>query len=192
MAATSYGSKNQPHFGEGDTPDIAGNPTAVADYAANVGNRKAGLASARTALTGADVWDGLEFFETDTGSTYVYQGGWVFTRQKPVGWANLALASGWVNQGVPPYAPLRSRLDQNGDVRIQGQIVPATGYAATDVFATLPAGQHPPVRLEITVITNSTSSRGIGGVIIDTNGNLSLNPTGIGAFNFGEQIISTI
>lgn len=89
MAADSYGSKNQPHFAETGTPDIAGDPTLVSDYAANVGNRKVGLSSARTALSGSDVWDGLQFSETDTKATYLYSvagGGWLLRSQPLTAW----------------------------------------------------------------------------------------------------------
>lgn len=188
----SLGTKNQPQYADTGGSDDAADLSEIANYAAKVGNRKADASSVRTALTGSDLWDGLEFFETDTGRTYLYWSGWVLLFQTPVPWASITLATGWAPQGVPPYAPLRSRLDQNANTHIQGQILPKAGYAATDVFGTLPSGQRPAVRLEVPVVSNSTSARGIGGVIIDTNGNMSLNPAGIGAFDFGETIISTI
>lgn len=90
MASSSKGAKNQPHFAESDAPDVAGNPTEVSDYAAEVGNRKVGLSTDRTGLTGSDVWDGLEFLETDNGDRWVHlNGSWgeLTTHTDANGWA---------------------------------------------------------------------------------------------------------
>jgi hypothetical protein len=75
MAADSYGPKNEPNFSSDGAPSDAADLTQIAEYAANVGNRKAGLNSVRIALTGADMWEGLEFLETDTGQTFRVIGG---------------------------------------------------------------------------------------------------------------------
>lgn len=72
MAVDSFGSQNQPQFDGTKASNLAADLNAVSNYAAKVGNRKTGTASARAALTGADVWDGLEFYETDSGDCYVY------------------------------------------------------------------------------------------------------------------------
>ena len=54
MARNSSGSKNQPHYSSSGAPDDAADLTEVADYAAAVGNRKAGTNADRLALSGAD------------------------------------------------------------------------------------------------------------------------------------------
>lgn len=72
------GPKNEPRFSDTGAPDIGVDPTLVAAYAALVGNRKVNTAAARAAATGKEVWEGLQWFETDTGSQYAYRSGsWV-------------------------------------------------------------------------------------------------------------------
>ena len=72
MTASSYGPRNAPQFADGDAPDVAVNPTQVAAYAAKVGNRRVGTTAERTAATGLDVWEGLEWEDTTDGCTYKY------------------------------------------------------------------------------------------------------------------------
>jgi hypothetical protein len=72
MAVDSYGDQNQPLFDGTKASNLAADLNAVSNFGAKVGNRKVGTAAARRALTGADVWDGLEYFETDSGDCYVY------------------------------------------------------------------------------------------------------------------------
>lgn len=77
MARNSSGSKNQPHYATSGAPDDAADLTEVSDYAAANGNRKVGLNADRLALSGADRWEGLEFYETDTRITWYYTAdGW--------------------------------------------------------------------------------------------------------------------
>lgn len=72
MAVDGYGTKNQPQFDGTKASNLAADENAIANYAALVGNRKVGPGSQRRALTGNDVWDGLEWYETDTGDCFVY------------------------------------------------------------------------------------------------------------------------
>lgn len=183
MAADSHGPKNEPQYAAAGAPADAADLTEVAAYAAKVGNRKVGLASDRAALTGADLWNGLEFFETDSGSTYEYNNGWVFSHQLPTGWTNLTLATGWTN--MSGYAPLRARVNAAGQTEVQGQILPKSGYAATDVFATVPWG-GPSAKIEFVVVGNNAATRIAGGVVIDTNGNMNLTQTNFGACGLGQ------
>lgn len=73
---TPNGPKNQPRFDLNDDPDFPTDLTTVSEYAAKVGNSRVGTASERSALTGNDLWNGLLFFETDTGLTYRYTTAW--------------------------------------------------------------------------------------------------------------------
>lgn len=64
-------------------PVISSTPTqtvadmqAIADYAQKYAFARSGLASVRTGLAPGELWNGLTFFETDTGSVYIYNGGW--------------------------------------------------------------------------------------------------------------------
>lgn len=74
----TYGDKNQPHFLDGGAPDLATDSNLISDYAALVGNRKVGTKAQKDALSGKNVWEGLEFEETDTGILWKRKSGsWV-------------------------------------------------------------------------------------------------------------------
>jgi len=166
--------------------------TQIAQFAADNGNRVVGTSADRTARTGDLLWNGLEFWETDTGKTWLYNSGWFQTGQIPTAWANLSLATGWSNQATNPYAPLRWRIDALGMLRIQGQVATKTGYGVTDAFATLPTGARPPVSVEVPVVGNGTNPRTFNSVLINTNGTLNLYGPVTAAFNMGEPSISLI
>lgn len=73
------GAKNQPQYLGSGAPATAADMNTLANYAALVGNLKEGTAAERAALTGADVWDGLVFVETDNRRMYMkHSGGWDF------------------------------------------------------------------------------------------------------------------
>lgn len=90
MARDSSGTKNQPQYSSSGVPAQAADLSEVSNYAAGVGNRKTGTSTTRTGLTGADVWDGLEFYETDTGATWLYKGGWARRQLMRLGRSRLA------------------------------------------------------------------------------------------------------
>ncbi|GAA4175730.1 gp53-like domain-containing protein [Gryllotalpicola koreensis] len=98
MAADSYGSHNEPQFSATGAPDDANDLTTLGAYAAKVGNRKVGTNAQRSALSGSDIWAGLEFYETDTKSTYVTPDGtsWVKESMFAVG----SVASGTLSGAV--------------------------------------------------------------------------------------------
>jgi hypothetical protein len=113
MAHDSLGTKNQPQYSATGASSQAADLSEVANYAANIGNRRVDTSTVRTGLTGADVWEGLEFEETDTGYVYTYHttGGWILTRagiggsvkrsSTPVtltgpGWSGLSTPADWV------------------------------------------------------------------------------------------------
>ena len=76
-----YGEKGYPKFAAGggfqDWVDLE----AVGAFAARVGNRGVGTRAEREALSTSttaekQAWEGLEFYETDTKETWLYQAGW--------------------------------------------------------------------------------------------------------------------
>lgn len=74
------GPHNQPHYSENGIPADAADLTEVSDWADLVGNRKVGSTTTRNNLSGADLWPGLEFFDTTLWGTFIYiNGGWVQT-----------------------------------------------------------------------------------------------------------------
>lgn len=72
----SWGSKNQPQYSGVGIPADAADLSQLGNYAALVGNRKALTSAQRVALTGNDRWAGLEVFETDTGTLWLYTTAW--------------------------------------------------------------------------------------------------------------------
>lgn len=78
MARNSSGAKNQPQYAGTGGLSTAADLSEIANYAALVGNRKALPNADRVLAAGADVWEGLDWYETDLGSTYRFMGGiWV-------------------------------------------------------------------------------------------------------------------
>lgn len=143
MARDSSGTKNQPHYSGTGAPSDAADLTEVADYAAAVGNRKSGTASQRSGLSGADLWVGLEFYETDTGATYIYTAsGWAVLS------ATTVVASGTLTLGTNYSFSTGGALNQLRKRDTQVMLVLALDksgtVAANDVVATLPAGFRPP------------------------------------------------
>lgn len=78
MAVDSRGPRNAPVFSANGASDDAADLTTLGQYAADVGTRRSGTSDERKNLDSAWMFDGLEFYETDTKSTYVVDGGaWV-------------------------------------------------------------------------------------------------------------------
>jgi hypothetical protein len=140
----SLGPKNEPQYSGTGVPADAADLTEVAAYAAKVGNRRSGLDSVRTGLIGADVWDGLEFYSTDTAITWLYKGpsgsgAWVQTAGD-TGWIAATLVNSWVNfGGAYMVAQYRRR---NGIVQVEGLVSGGASVPGQTVF-TLPAGFRP-------------------------------------------------
>lgn len=74
MTKSSTGSFRQPHYLDGDAPDVAVNANEVADYAAEFGNYKVATNADRINAT-AWAWEGLEWRTTDTKLDWVFTGG---------------------------------------------------------------------------------------------------------------------
>lgn len=79
MVANSYGTKGEPVYDGTGAPDLAVDQSALARFAAEVGNRKVGTRAQRLALTdnpGAQNkrWPGLVFYQTDGAD----KGAWIF------------------------------------------------------------------------------------------------------------------
>lgn len=86
MASESTGDKGQPYFASSGAPAIDVDPGLIADYAAKVGNRRAGATAERNAATGKDVWDQLHWGDTTDGLEYVRFGSsWVPAYQRLLG-----------------------------------------------------------------------------------------------------------
>jgi hypothetical protein len=100
MTKSSTGSFRQPHYLDGDAPDVAVNANEVADYAAEFGNHKVGTAAERNAAT-SWAWDGLTWGDTTDGCNYRYAvsgGAWKRT-WSPTG-TPFAMAAGKVTNAA--------------------------------------------------------------------------------------------
>jgi len=69
-ASATKGPKGQPRFPATDAPDLGVDEEIVADYAAKVGNRRVGTTAERNAAAGADLWEGLEWYDTTLKKTF--------------------------------------------------------------------------------------------------------------------------
>lgn len=140
---TPNGPRNQPRFDINDDPDFAADLTAVSEYAAKQGNRKVGTSTERASLSGNDVYEGLEFWETNTKTGYRMIGGVWTVWEEFTGWANPTSQSsnyaadngaGWV----------RVTRGQERYVRLRGQMTRRTGnIGAADGLFTLTTGNRP-------------------------------------------------
>lgn len=168
MAADSYGTKNEPQFAGSGVPNDAGDLTLVAKYAADTGNRKAGTSAVRDSLAGNDVWPGLEFFETDTGLSYLYvsaTSGWMAIPGQRVD-GSFGFASGMSNMG-------KTRLSRVGDlVKFHAEIQCTSNFNTGFAIGTLPPGFRPPGEVATTGFLVSGPNPGICWVIIAANGSV--------------------
>lgn len=114
MTTTPDPVKGVPRIEGNPAPTLRADHNALADYVFDVANRKAGTAAERNALTGSDVWPGLEFYETDSGATYLRTATntWKlvsdFTMAIPTG---AALPQNGTDTAAPPVGtPLQMKL----------------------------------------------------------------------------------
>lgn len=91
MARDSSGSHNEPVYLGTGAPATAADMNEIVAFAKMLGNVKVGTSAARVALTGADLWAGLSFFEADTTTLYLYDG---------AAWRLVWEDTGWVTSGL--------------------------------------------------------------------------------------------
>jgi hypothetical protein len=190
MAHDSLGAKNQPQYATTGAPASAADMSEVANYAANIGNRRADTDAVRLGLTGSDLWNGLEFEATDTGKTWKYAGGWVLIFQLPTAWTNFTLTSGWTATGGA-WATPAYRTNQLGEVEIRGQMIPRSGYSTAEVFATLPVGSRPSSQIVLPAVNNASSTPAVAEIVVTSAGAMTLSPTGVSNVNFGSSSFAT-
>lgn len=140
---TPNGPKNQPRYDINDEPAFPDHVTAVSDYAALVGNRKVGTKEERQALSGNNVWDGLSFFETDTGSEYVRVGGSWTVWNSDSGWLAIPSRSGNYNSDLGASYKVVVRNGESS-VKVRGQLSRKTGNMTSEGLFTFPSGARPP------------------------------------------------
>lgn len=165
MAVDTYGTKGEPQFASGGAPAIDVDPTAVAAYAAMVGNRIADTNAKRTANvfpngSGKPITDGVLWYETDTGDTYLRdQGAWVFVSTR----------------GNLPFPAMFSPGTWNANtsfmwkegrkINYHWSLTKTAALATGDLIFVLPAGQRPPVDVVIPAAAVNGGSEGLGGYL---------------------------
>lgn len=150
MAATSYGTQNQPQWASTATPDIAADLSTLGNYAAKIGNRRADLSTVRTSLTGADVWEGLEFYETDTYLTYIYHSNAWMVQTARVG-GSVKRSAGTATFSATTWTPLNNTTYWVTDQAVTG------GMAAFNGTWVAPLAGLYDVRLGIQLDTTVTA-----------------------------------
>ncbi|WP_439592382.1 hypothetical protein [Microbacterium sp.] len=97
---------------------------AGVDYTKKYAFRRAGTASARSGLAPGEIWDGLEFYETDTELTFEYDGsGW--NRRSPALLAIETANTQTLTSGA--YADVVFTGQTPATIGVGLSIVPATG-----------------------------------------------------------------
>lgn len=124
--ATSYGTHNEPQWATTATPAIAADLTALGAYAATVGNRRVGASTVRTGLAGSDLWEGLEFCETDTGITYIYHSSaWVVQTVRAGG--SVKRSNGTATFSATTWTPLTNTAYWAADQAVTGGLAAFNG-----------------------------------------------------------------
>ena len=98
MAASSaVGTRGQLQFSALEAPDMGADETALSNQTAELGTRRVGTTAERNALSGAKLFEGLEWFDTTLGYRFTYRaGGW-----SPTGGAVLLASASPVTTPTP-------------------------------------------------------------------------------------------
>lgn len=165
MAVDSFSpTDGHPIFLDTGAPDLAVDPTKVAEYAADVGNR---IIRADLATLNAYAYKrkGLRGVALDTLTEYLHDGtSWV-AQSGDSGWIAPTYANGWVDAAASEAGGYRKL---NGVVYHKGRV--ALGTAGTGY--TLPAGFRPIQIMRVTVPSAISATQTT--VTINTNGTVVL------------------
>jgi len=135
MTASDFdATTGHPIFADGDAPDVAQNPTEVAEFAASVGTRPMGTTAERTAYAYART--GLRWRDTTDGCEYEYRsGGWVLINRPPTSYT---VTMTGITLGTGGTATGQYRV-VDGVVDFWVTVVLGTGAAATGtIYVGLP------------------------------------------------------
>jgi len=175
LAADSRGTKNEPQYAETGASDDAADLTEIAAYAAKVGNRRVDTNAVRNSLTGADLWNGLEFLETDTGLTYLYSNGWQFYNSLVTTAQITTFGTNWSPVVGAGFTPTVTRIGAR--VYLEGAVkLGASGSGGYTNILTIPAAFQPPTTAN-RFVGNAINSVGVAmelvlvaGVLQDASG----------------------
>ena len=126
-----------------DTAQTVSDLNKAIELIGRMGNRRIGTRAEREALTGGNLYDGLEFYETDQDQMWRYVG---------AAWQQIEVDTGWML--VTPESAFYNIVTLGDDralsvrrigkmVRIEGHISTDGGTAAGSVWAFVPAGFRP-------------------------------------------------
>lgn len=169
MAHDSLGTHNEPQYSETGVPADAADLTEVAAYAATVGNRRVDASTVRTGLAGSGLWEGLEFYETDTYLTYRYHSN---------AWVNLGLvktSGAFTPTGIYGFGtPAPALVNMAGRVSMSGIITSsnATFVAGTTyTLGTIPTTFAPAGNQQFACTANATA---VAQLTVFTTGNVTI------------------
>jgi hypothetical protein len=185
MARDTSGPKNEPNYSGIGAPSDAADMTEIATYAARVGNRRADTSANRTAATGADLWEGLEWHETDTGLTYLYlSAAWVLSRYSSAAIPIVTFGTNWTG-GTGGQTPFCYRQGNRVDLLGSAVIGASGGGGGYTNILTIPASCQPPTTTQRFVGATITSTGAIYhlGLTAGVLGSVSGYNVGSGAFS---------
>lgn len=173
----SLGTHNEPQYAETGVPADAADLTEVAAFAAKVGNMRVGTTTERNNATGADVWQGLLWYDTDLNQYFSYDAGWTMILSPDLT-ANIAtFSTGWTGL-TAGHTP---RVRRHGShVNLYGAISFGTNANYNSMF-TVPAGFAPAtttVQFIGAALVSIGSGNGEAAALVLTNGVVSFAGTG--------------
>lgn len=123
-----------------NTPSTTADLNQLVTLIALVGNGQVGTSTERATLTGAQLYNGLLWSETDTGHLMLYNGSaWVSVYGGDSGWVNITLASGYSSQSITPQVRLIGSV-----LYFIGDVKPNTGsFAASSAITIVNPGGIP-------------------------------------------------
>lgn len=128
-----------------NTPSTTSDLQQLVALIAQQGNTRVGTSTARTSLSGAQLYAGLLWAETDTGTLWQYTGSaWVSVYGGDTGWVNITLAPGYTSQSITPQVRrIGSVLYFLGDVKpTSGTFAASTGITIVNPGG-IPSGLRP-------------------------------------------------
>lgn len=162
-----------------NTPSTTSDLNQLVTLIAQMGNGRVGTNSARTTLTGAGLYAGLMWAETDTSTLWMYTGSaWLQIYQGDTDWQTLSPLTGFTALESPAY-----RL-KNGILYLRGGFTQNSGAftSAPVSVCTLPVGTRISVSTRYELPGYSSSSVASGLIaIVDPSGAISIAQNGAGA-----------
>lgn len=170
---TPNGTHDEPQFDLDDGADFPDDLNTVTGFAKLTGNVKTGTAAQMNALSGAKLWPGLLWVNTEDTD------GAVYSYQPTYGWRIVAAptVTGVITPGPSVSIETRSYLKRRGkQVTMFLALSRTNGIQTGQVLATIPADFRPTTGTTgVMGLLTSGGAPGAVGVYITTDGNVQTN-----------------